>query len=73
MQLEVAAIVPANGFLWTCPASGHGSPSSPPAAAVAEEEVAVALQAEEAVAGVGLSVWIVAEQMGFLRWRRCWI
>lgn len=65
--------MPANVFLWTCQASGHGSPSSPPAAAVAEEEVAAALQPEVAVAGVCSSVGMVVGRMGLFRWCRCWI
>jgi hypothetical protein len=54
--------VPTNGFLSTCRASGHGSPSSPPTAAVAEEEVVAEadLQPEVAVAGVCSSVGMVA-------------
>jgi hypothetical protein len=60
-----------NGFLWTSWASGHGSPSSPPAAAVAEE---ADLQPEVAVAGVCSSVGMVAGRgMSLFQWCWCWI
>jgi hypothetical protein len=45
---------PATGFLWTCRASGRGSPSSPPAveeAAGAEEAVGARLSVVGLVAG----------------------